>query len=159
MGLEGRADARHLDSWRDHRHGELPGDACASVERLGGSPAKVRLRRAGHGADRRDGHQDQRIDRIMRYAAVFMTWATLMLAYLVAGALLIPHEHRVAYGQTPKDAFAKALNALWWAVPLTWFLAPSVSTTSERGAGVALFVAGGALLIWAGRVDQFFIPV
>jgi protein-S-isoprenylcysteine O-methyltransferase Ste14 len=95
----------------------------------------------------------------MKYVAVFMTWATLMLAYLVAGALLIPHEHRVAYDRTPKDTFAKALNCLWWAVPLSWFLAPSVSTAPERAAGVALFVAGAALLIWARRVNPFFIPV
>jgi hypothetical protein len=32
-----------------------------------------------------------------------MTWATLMLAYLVAGALLIPFEHRHAYQTSPKD--------------------------------------------------------
>jgi len=88
-----------------------------------------------------------------------MTWLTLMLAYLVAGALLIPYEHRVAYDRTPKDTFAKALNCLWWAVPLSWLLAPSVSTWPERAAGAAFFVAGAALLIWARRVNPFFLPV
>lgn len=95
----------------------------------------------------------------MKYAAVFMTWATLMLAFLVAGALLIPFEHRHAYKSCPKDKAHYVLNLLWWAVPLTWFLAPSVSTVMERAAGATLFVAGGALLIWARRVNPFFIPV
>jgi protein-S-isoprenylcysteine O-methyltransferase Ste14 len=95
----------------------------------------------------------------MRYVACFMTWASLMLAFLVAGALLIPYEFRHAYQSYPKDRGYYALNALWWAVPLTWFIAPSVSTAPERAAGVALFVAGAALLIWARRVNPFFIPV
>src|SRR5262245_60207853 len=95
----------------------------------------------------------------MSYAACFMTWVSLMLAFLVAGALLIPFEHRHAYQSYPKDRGYYALNALWWAVPLTWFIAPSVSTAPERAAGVALFVSGAALLIWARRVNPFFIPV
>ena len=32
----------------------------------------------------------------MTHTAVFMTWLTLMLAYLAAGALLIPFKHRHA---------------------------------------------------------------
>jgi protein-S-isoprenylcysteine O-methyltransferase Ste14 len=88
-----------------------------------------------------------------------MTWATLMLAFLAAGALLIPFGHRHAYQSSPKDVVSYLLNALWWAVPLTWFLAPSVSTGVERVAGACLFVVGAALLIWARRVNPFFIPV
>jgi protein-S-isoprenylcysteine O-methyltransferase Ste14 len=95
----------------------------------------------------------------MKYAVVFMTWASLMLAFLVAGALLIPFEHRHAYQSCPKDRAHYVLNLLWWAVPLSWFLAPSVSTVMERAAGATLFVAGAALLIWARRVNPFFIPV
>jgi len=95
----------------------------------------------------------------MKYAVVFMTWASLMLAYLVAGALLIPFEHRHAYQTCPKDRAYYVSNALWWAVPLTWFLAPAVTTAMERSAGAALFVSGAALLIWARRVNPFFIPV
>jgi protein-S-isoprenylcysteine O-methyltransferase Ste14 len=95
----------------------------------------------------------------MKYAAVLMTWATLMLAYLVAGALLIPYEHRVAYDRSPKDASAYAANALWWAVPLTWLVEPSVPSVWERATGAALFAAGAALLIWARRANPFFLPV
>ena len=61
-----------------------------------------------------------------------MTWMTLMLAYLAAGALLIPFKHRHAYQSCPKDRDYYVSNLLWWAVPLTWFLAPAVSTASER---------------------------
>lgn len=68
----------------------------------------------------------------MRYAAVFMTWASLMLAFLVAGSLLIPFEHRHAYQSCPKDRAYYLSNALWWAVPLTWFLAPAISSAAER---------------------------
>jgi hypothetical protein len=39
----------------------------------------------------------------MTYAFVFMSWLTLMLAFLAAGALLIPFEHRHAYQSCPKD--------------------------------------------------------
>jgi protein-S-isoprenylcysteine O-methyltransferase Ste14 len=94
----------------------------------------------------------------MKYTAVFMTWVSLMVGFLVAGALLIPFEHRHAYQACPKDRGYYVSNALWWAVPLTWFLAPSVSTAPERAAGAALFAAGAALLIWSRRVNPFFIP-
>jgi protein-S-isoprenylcysteine O-methyltransferase Ste14 len=95
----------------------------------------------------------------MKYTACFMTWVSLMLVFLVAGALLIPFEHRHAYQSSPKDRGYYVSNILWWAVPLTWFLAPSVSTVMERAAGATLFVAGAALLIWARRVNPFFFPV
>jgi len=95
----------------------------------------------------------------MRHAAVFMSWVTLMLAYFVVGSLLIPFEHREAYQSCPKDRAYYVTNVLWWAVPLTWLLAPADTTTTERAVGAALFVAGAALLIWARRVNPFFIPV
>lgn len=95
----------------------------------------------------------------MRHAAVFFSWLTLMLAYLVAGALLIPFEHRHAYKSSPKDRAYYAANILWWAVPLAWFLAPSVPFVWERVIGAAIFTAGAALLIWARRVNPFFLPV
>jgi protein-S-isoprenylcysteine O-methyltransferase Ste14 len=95
----------------------------------------------------------------MRYAACFMTWASLMLAFLVAGAFLIPYEFRHAYQSCPKDRGYYVLNLLWWAVPLTWFLWPSVTTAIERGAGAAVFISGAALLIWARKINPFFIPV
>jgi len=95
----------------------------------------------------------------MTYAAVFMTWLTLMLAFLVAGALLIPYGHHHAYRSCPKDRAYYLSNALWWAVPLTWFLAPSLPSAPEIGAGAAFFIAGAALLIWARRVNPFFLPV
>jgi len=88
-----------------------------------------------------------------------MTWLTLMLAYLAAGALLIPFEHRHAYQSCPKDRGYYVSTLLWWAVPLTWFLAPAVSTTPERAVGTALFVAGAAMVIWARRVNPFFLPM
>jgi len=88
-----------------------------------------------------------------------MTWLTLMLAYLAAGALLIPFNHRQAYQSCPKDRSYYVLNLLWWAVPLTWFLAPAVSTATERAAGTALFAAGAAIVIWSRRVNPFFLPV
>lgn len=95
----------------------------------------------------------------MRYATVFMSWATLMALYLVAGACLIPFEHRYAYQSSPKDKAYYALNVLWWGVPATWFLAPSVPSAWARVAGAVLFVVGASLLIWARCVNQFFIPV
>jgi protein-S-isoprenylcysteine O-methyltransferase Ste14 len=95
----------------------------------------------------------------MRHTAVFMTWLTLMLAYLAASALLIPFNHRQAYQSCPKDRSYYVLNLLWWAVPLTWFLAPTVSTPTERAAGVAVFAAGAAIVIWSRRVNPFFLPV
>ena len=88
-----------------------------------------------------------------------MTWATLTLAFLVAGGLLIPYERRHAYQSCPKDRAYYVSNALWWAVPLTWLLAPSVSTAPERAAGAALFITGAALVIWARRINPFFLPV
>jgi protein-S-isoprenylcysteine O-methyltransferase Ste14 len=95
----------------------------------------------------------------MRYTAVFMSWATLMLVYLVIGPLLIPFEHRQAYQSCPKDRACYVSNALWWAVPLTWFLVPSVPSAPETAAGAALFIAGAALVIWTRRVNPFFLPV
>jgi protein-S-isoprenylcysteine O-methyltransferase Ste14 len=95
----------------------------------------------------------------MRHLAVFMTWVTFMLAFLIAGALLIPFEHRQAYKSCQKDRAYYVSNALWWAVPLTWFLAPAISSATERAVGAALFVSGAALLIWTRRVNQFFLPV
>lgn len=88
-----------------------------------------------------------------------MTWLTLILAYLAASALLIPVERRHAYRSCPKDRGHYVSNLLWWAVPLTWFLAPAVSTAPERGAGTALFATGAAMVIWARRANPFFIPV
>jgi|SoiMethySBSTD1v2_1073268.scaffolds.fasta_scaffold99735_6 protein-S-isoprenylcysteine O-methyltransferase Ste14 len=95
----------------------------------------------------------------MTHTTVFMTWMTLMLAYLAAGALLIPFKHRHAYQSCPKDRDYYVSNLLWWAVPLTWLLAPAVSTALERAAGTALFAAGAAMVIWARRVNPFFLPV
>jgi protein-S-isoprenylcysteine O-methyltransferase Ste14 len=95
----------------------------------------------------------------MRYATVFMTWATLLLAYLVAGACLIPREHQIAYKRSPKDGVSYLLNVLWWSIPLTWFLAPSVPDAPAMTAGAFLFGGGAALLIWARKVNPFFLPV
>jgi protein-S-isoprenylcysteine O-methyltransferase Ste14 len=95
----------------------------------------------------------------MTHTAVFMTWLTLMLAYLAASALLIPSERRYAYQSCPKDRGYYMSNILWWAVPLTWFLAPAVSTPPERAVGAALFAAGAAMVIWARRANPFFLPV
>jgi len=95
----------------------------------------------------------------MRYAAVFMSWATLMLVYHLIGQLLIPFECRHAYQSCPKDRAYYVSNALWWAVPLTWFLAPSVASAPEMGVGAALLISGAALLIWTRRANPFFLPV
>jgi protein-S-isoprenylcysteine O-methyltransferase Ste14 len=95
----------------------------------------------------------------MTYAVVFMTWLTLVLLYLVMGALLIPYENQVAYNQSPRDAGACVANALWWAVPLSWFLCPSVPPIEARLLGVSLFALGAALVIWARRANPFFLPV
>jgi protein-S-isoprenylcysteine O-methyltransferase Ste14 len=88
-----------------------------------------------------------------------MTWLTLMLAYLAAGALLIPFKHRHAYQSCPKDKGYYVSNLLWWAVPLTWFLSPAVSTAPERSVGTALFAAGAAMVIWTRRVNPFFLSI
>jgi protein-S-isoprenylcysteine O-methyltransferase Ste14 len=95
----------------------------------------------------------------MRYAITFMTWATLMMLFLIVGALLIPYEHQVAYNRAPKDVYAYASNAFWWAVPLSWFLAPAQVAGWARVVGALLFILGAALLIWARRVNPFFLPV
>jgi protein-S-isoprenylcysteine O-methyltransferase Ste14 len=95
----------------------------------------------------------------MTHIAVFMTWLTLMLAYLAASALLIPFEQRHAYKSCQKDRGYYVSNILWWAVPLTWFLAPAVSTAPERAVGATLFAAGAAMVIWARRTNPFFLPV
>jgi protein-S-isoprenylcysteine O-methyltransferase Ste14 len=95
----------------------------------------------------------------MAYVVCFMTWLTVALLYLVVGALAIPQAHHVAYKQSVRDAGARCANALWWAVPLSWFLAPSVSTAEARLGGAFLFACGAALLIWASRVNPFFLPV
>jgi protein-S-isoprenylcysteine O-methyltransferase Ste14 len=95
----------------------------------------------------------------MKYAIVFMSWAPLMLLYFIAGALLIPYERRYSYARSPKDAAYYVSNGLWWGVPLTWFLAPSVPSVWARASGAILFTAGAALLIWARRVNPFFLPV
>ena len=88
-----------------------------------------------------------------------MTWLTLMLAYLAACALLIPFKHRHAYQSCPKDRGYYVSNLLWWAVPLTWFLSPAVSTAPERSVGMVLFAAGAAMVIWTRRVNPFFLSV
>jgi protein-S-isoprenylcysteine O-methyltransferase Ste14 len=95
----------------------------------------------------------------MNYDTVFMSWVTLMLAYLFVGPLLIPFEHRLAYQSCSKDRAYYLSNALWWAVPLTWFLAPSAPDVWAWAAGAALFSVGATLLIWARRINPFFIPV
>ena len=88
-----------------------------------------------------------------------MTWLTLMLAYLAACALLIPFKHRHAYQSCPKDRGYYVSNLLWWAVPLTWFLSPAVSTAPERSVGMVLFAAGAAMVIWTRRVNPFFLSI
>src|SRR6266545_663035 len=65
----------------------------------------------------------------------------------------------ITYKSCQKDRAYYVSNALWWAVPLTWFLAPAISSATERAVGAALFVSGAALLIWTRRVNQFFLPV
>jgi protein-S-isoprenylcysteine O-methyltransferase Ste14 len=95
----------------------------------------------------------------MKYATVIMSWAPLMLLYFIAGACLIPYEHRSTCDRSPKDAVYYLSNGLWWGVPLTWFLAPSVPSIWARATGAILFIVGAALLIWARRVNPFFLPV
>jgi protein-S-isoprenylcysteine O-methyltransferase Ste14 len=95
----------------------------------------------------------------MKYAAIFMSWAPLMLLYLVAGVCLIPYEHRFSYGRSPRDAAYYVSIGLWWGVPLTWFFTPSVPSILARALGAFLFILGAALLIWARRVNPYFLPV
>jgi protein-S-isoprenylcysteine O-methyltransferase Ste14 len=95
----------------------------------------------------------------MRYAAVFMSWVTLMALYLAGGALLIPFEHRYAYRSCQKDAPYYVLNVLWWGVPMAWFLAPAEPASWAWAVGALLFIIGAALLIWTRRANPFFLPV
>jgi protein-S-isoprenylcysteine O-methyltransferase Ste14 len=95
----------------------------------------------------------------MKYATVFMSWASLMLLYIVASAFLISYEHRISYARSPRDAAYYVSNGLWWGVPLTWFLAPSAPSAWARASGAILFIVGASLLIWARRVNPFFLPV
>src|SRR5262249_45272716 len=43
-------------------------------------------------------------------------------------------------------------------VPLSWFLDPSVPNLAVALFGVMAFAAGAVLVIWARRVNPFFLP-
>jgi protein-S-isoprenylcysteine O-methyltransferase Ste14 len=90
--------------------------------------------------------------------AVFYSWLVALVGYLAAGAKLIPWQNQVAYKLAPKPRDYVALNAHWWAVPLSWFLWPSVPDLAVALFGVMLFAAGAWLVIWARRVNPFFLP-
>ena len=95
----------------------------------------------------------------MRCAAVFLIWAMMMACYLVAGARLIPAENQVVYRLSPKDPESRWLNILWWGVSLSWLAEPSIPWGPNWSVGALLFVFGSALVIWARRVNPFFLPV
>jgi protein-S-isoprenylcysteine O-methyltransferase Ste14 len=95
----------------------------------------------------------------VKYAIVFMTWVTATLLYVLIGALLIPWESQVAFNRCPKDLGARLANALWYAVPLSWFLAPVVPSFEERLLGVFIFACGATLMIWTRISNPFYLPV
>jgi protein-S-isoprenylcysteine O-methyltransferase Ste14 len=95
---------------------------------------------------------------IKPYLAVFFSWALTMAVYLTAGARLIRRENLVVYRFAPKDREYVFLNLLWWAVPLTWLIAPALPFGPGWSVGLGLFVGGSTLVIWARRANPFFYP-
>lgn len=92
------------------------------------------------------------------YLTTFGVWALAQALYGAYALRLIPAENLLICEIAPKDREYFIAIALWWATPLVWFISPAVPQVGQRVAGLALFAAGAWLVIWARRVNPFFLP-
>jgi protein-S-isoprenylcysteine O-methyltransferase Ste14 len=91
-----------------------------------------------------------------------MTWFGVYFALvaLMTGAALrlVPKAHRLAYAYSEKPWDYKAAAVAYWSIAAVAFFWPGDVATLWRVCGAALYCGGNGLVIWAWRVNPFFIP-
>jgi protein-S-isoprenylcysteine O-methyltransferase Ste14 len=95
-----------------------------------------------------------------------MWWAAfigLNILLEVAFRRFVSLEHRNNYTQCRKgcDYYAAviAYHQIWIVAAIQQLVAPSNVPLWQRLGGVGMFAAGNALVIWARRVNPFFVPI
>lgn len=95
-----------------------------------------------------------------------MIWWGVFLAlnvmFEVAFRRFVPFVHRWVYVKCPKDGMYwlsfSLFHSIWIVAAIQNVIAPADTPRWQHLGGVAFFVAGNALLIWARAVNQLFTP-
>lgn len=88
---------------------------------------------------------------------IFLCWLLLAVGYSVCGSLIVPRSTIEKYSLTPKDWQYWLGHFLFFSIPLSWLFGVESSPVAIL-TGVALFVIGGALRIWAMVSNPYFLP-
>lgn len=88
---------------------------------------------------------------------IFLCWLLLAIGYSVCGSLIVPRSTIEKYSLTPKDWQYWLGHFLFFSIPLSWLFGVESSPVAIL-TGVALFVIGGALRIWAMVSNPYFLP-
>lgn len=93
----------------------------------------------------------------------WLTFLALNILLEVAFRRFVPASHRQTYAQCHKDGtyyFAVIFwHWIWITAAIQSAVAPALAPDWQRVGGIVFFIAGHALLIWARRVNPFFVPV
>lgn len=91
---------------------------------------------------------------------IWLIFFALIGASIVCTLWLVPAEYRRNYARHREDWLAAGLlNAIWIVAAVQDLVATSVHLPlALQLVGIILMVAGYALVIWARRVNPFFVP-
>jgi len=89
---------------------------------------------------------------------MILVWLLLLVGYTVCCVIVIPPETLRRYRNAPKDWQYYTAHALFYSIPLSWFLREGQSTSTAILSGILVFAVGGALNIWAMASNPHFLP-
>lgn len=89
---------------------------------------------------------------------MILIWLAFYVTYLVCAAVVIPRSTFKRYEKAPRDWQHRAAHILFYSIPVSYFFGADDPQPLTVLLSLVLFVAGGALVIWAVASNPWFSP-